>query len=78
MLNGTQLGHYVIHVVFNINADNFCSRHHDVVYGDVAEVEYTKHHVLVVPGNLRPFIHHRSQFIHAKVIFTGIVLTDTK
>src|SRR5690554_592150 len=51
VLRGVKLVNDVVNVVFNVDADDFVARHHDVVHGDLLQVENAQQHFLVTLGD---------------------------
>ena len=54
---------YFVHVVVDVQADDLVARHHDVVDGDVFQVEHPQQHVLVLAGNARALVDHGAQLV---------------
>ena len=73
MLAGLELPKDDIGVVFQVDTDHFIPGHHDVVHGDVVQVQDAHQHVFVLGRNQGArFIHHGTQFFPAQVILRSL------
>ena len=73
VLAASELAQDGVCVVFQVDADDFVSGNHDVIDGDVLQIQDADQHVFV-PGRNQcaGLVHHGSEFFTAEMIFRGL------
>ena len=79
MLAASELAQDGVCVVFQVDADDFVSGHHDVIDGDILQIQDADQHVFV-PGRNQcaGLVHHGSEFFTAEMIFRGLGRGDAQ
>ena len=79
VLAGADLGEDRLEVVVEIDAGDLLTRHHDVVDGDILQIEDRQQHRLVATWNHGAgFMYHRAQLVAGQVVGAAVDVADAQ
>ena len=59
----------LVHFIFDVDTADLVARHHDVIDGNLLEIQDAHQHALVLVGNQRAgFVHHGAQLVGAELL----------
>ncbi len=74
MLAVADLDENVADVGVDVDPDDLASRHHDVVHGNLLQVQDAQEHLLSLTGQADAFSHHCAKLLHAQAVSGGLLL----